>query len=240
MNDESTPRSDSLSNAETENYEPFTRRHGRLLIILIIGAITIGVAVMQRKRMSYHDGTAHRLVGQQLAEIQLQPWNPGDPTATADSLRGKISVINFWGTWCPPCRLEMPHLVELYEEFRHDQSFQLFAVTCRGQPGQTLESLRAETSSYLETLPTQPPVFFDHDQVTRRYLTKLGTDESVGAADFVYPTTVVVDQDGTIQGVWEGYAPGIEKLQRSLIKSLLRQSQAAPAAPSQTAQPTTK
>ncbi len=210
---------------ESDDYEPFTRRHTRLLIILIVGIIVIGLAWMQRQRMSYRDGTAHPLVGTALTGVRLQPSAKDAKIFTEDTLQGKVTLINFWGTWCPPCRQEMPHLLEMFEEFRRDPNFQMLLVSCRGASGQSLKKLREETDKYLSRFPLRPPVYFDENQVTRRRIVELGL------SDFGYPTTLILDPQGNIRGLWVGYQPGLEKLQRSLIKRLLRDARMARPAP---------
>lgn len=66
------------------------------------------------------------------AEIKKETANAKAPTAnfsyrdekgdiiSSEQLKGKVVFINFWATWCPPCRAEMPSLTKLYEEFKND------------------------------------------------------------------------------------------------------------------------
>jgi thiol-disulfide isomerase/thioredoxin len=51
------------------------------------------------------------------AEVTLQVVKHKDYLRTMDSLKGKVVVVDIWGEFCPPCKLEFPHLVELHEKF---------------------------------------------------------------------------------------------------------------------------
>lgn len=213
----SDPSFDAGAPLHDTSPEPFTRRHGRLLIIILLGVVAIGIALMERQRLAQKDGPHHPLVGKTIPEIALQPFNSGEESFTTQSMRGKVTLINFWGPWCPPCRLELPHLAKLFQDVRNHPDFQLVTVTCRGTPGQSLASLKHDSRAALAELPVALPVYFDDGQAARRQLIELGLP------DFAYPTTIVVDRDLIIRAVWRGYAPGMEKDQRAVVEALLNQ-----------------
>ncbi len=64
------------------------------------------------------DGTQHPQVGTRMAGVQLMPLTTNAEPLDDQALRGKVVLLNFWATWCPPCRVEFPHLVGIYEEFK--------------------------------------------------------------------------------------------------------------------------
>jgi len=78
-----------------------------------LAAAVIGLAVV-----AIGAGTAPgAMVGQPAPEIQAQYWLNA-PALALQALRGKVVVVEFWATWCPPCRRSIPHLVELDKQYR--------------------------------------------------------------------------------------------------------------------------
>ncbi len=117
--------------------------------------------------------------------------------------RGEVVMINFWATWCGPCRQEMPLLDDLYTRYER-VGFKLLGVNIDD------DSRRA--MRMVEELGVSFPVLFDESKdVSRLY-----QDEAM-------PVTVLVDRSGTVRHVHHGYKPGYEEKYLTEIRSLLRE-----------------
>lgn len=160
-----------------------------------------------------------------LATLQLQPLTTTGEELSLDSLRGQVVLVNFWGTWCHPCRIEFPRIVEFYERYRDRNDVRVVSVSCRisGDEGQHRDELRDETASFLQRMQTDLPVYVDLDFRTRGALKRaVGFDG--------YPTTMILDNRGQIRGVWTGSNPGSENEMAALVDRLLAESAALVAA----------
>lgn len=69
----------------------------------------------------------NNLVGQEFKEINATGWINSEPIKVAD-LKGKVVILEFWATWCPPCKKSIPHLIELYNKYK-DKNVVLVALT---------------------------------------------------------------------------------------------------------------
>ena len=117
--------------------------------------------------------------------------------------RGDVVMINFWATWCGPCRQEMPLLDELYTRYQR-VGFNLLGVNIDD------DSRRA--MKMIDELGVNFPVLFD----ARKEVSKLYEVEAM-------PVTVLVDREGTVRHVHHGYKPGYEEKYLDQIRSLLRE-----------------
>ena len=77
-------------------------------------------------------------------------------------------------------------------------------------------TLRATTTQFLDSLHVSFPVFADLEQITRSAVAEASEENG-----FSYPTTLILDRDGVIRGVWQGYREGIDEEMRRTISSLL-------------------
>ncbi|MEP1382222.1 MAG: TlpA disulfide reductase family protein [Paraglaciecola sp.] len=116
---------------------------------------------------------------------------------------GNVVLINFWASWCGPCREELPHMEALQQEFA-DLGFVILAVNVDEDP--------AKADVLLNDIPVSFPVLFDSkDEVSKLY--------KVNAM----PTTVLVDRDGNHRLLHNGYKSGDELKYKKAVKALLRE-----------------
>jgi peroxiredoxin len=118
-------------------------------------------------------------------------------------LRGEVVMINFWASWCGPCRQEMPVLEELYARYQ-PLGFTVLGVNVEQDPG--------AARALLEELQISFPVLFDtSNEVSRLY--------QVAAM----PSTVLVDRDGNMRYLHKGYQPGLELQYQEQIRTLIKE-----------------
>jgi peroxiredoxin len=125
------------------------------------------------------------------------------PNLRLQEQRGRVVMVNFWATWCGPCRVEMPHLNRLYEKYR-SSGFVLLGVNIDENP-------RA-AADLAGKLGMKFPVLLDTDKKVSR-LYDLGT----------MPSTVLIDRDGRVRYVHRGYRDGYEDTYDKQIRELLRE-----------------
>jgi thiol-disulfide isomerase/thioredoxin len=161
----------------------------------------------------------HAGVSQTLSFLELRPLTgDGRPVSLAD-IRDHVTLLNFWGTWCPPCRNELPHIAALRQRFAGRETFRVLAVSCPpGGQADDVQSLQEETAALLKRLDLDLPTYYDPDDATQSALGKLVDLQG-------YPTTVLLDRRGTIRAVWVGYRPGVEtEMERYISTSLDEES----------------
>ena len=112
-------------------------------------------------------------------------------------------MINFWATWCGPCRQEMPLLDELYTRYER-VGFNLLGVNIDDDSRRAMQMI--------EELGVNFPVLFD----ARKEVSKLYEVEAM-------PVTVLVDREGNVRHVHHGYKPGYEDAYLDQVRALLRE-----------------
>ena len=116
-------------------------------------------------------------------------------------LRGQVVMINFWASWCGPCRQEMPHLESIHQEYA-DYGFTLLGIN--------VDEKQEQAEKLLAQIPVSFPILFDPaSSVSKQY--------NVDAM----PTTVLIDRDGNLRHLHRAYRPGFEDMYRNEIKALV-------------------
>lgn len=118
-------------------------------------------------------------------------------------LRGQVVLVNFWASWCGPCRQEMPLLDDLYQHYEK-LGFTVLGIN--------VEQDIAPAQALLKEHPVHFPVLFD-PQSTASKLYKLDA----------MPSTVLVDRSGNVRYLHQGYLPGYEQTYQQQVSELLRE-----------------
>jgi peroxiredoxin len=165
---------------------------GRRLRLFFVLALLIPVLVT---------ADATRLVRQPAPDFVLRSI-AGTNVRLSEHL-GEVILINFWATWCGPCRQEMPLLDELYGKYQR-AGLTLLSIN--------LDDDRERAVEMAQTLSVSYPVLFDErKEVSRSY--QVGT----------MPSTILIDREGVIRYVSEGFKPGYDKRYTDQLRELLNQ-----------------
>ncbi len=124
-------------------------------------------------------------------------------TVRLSDFRGRKAVfLNFWATWCPPCRAEMPTMEQAYQAYR-GQGLEILAVSVDTAPKETVQAFMAE-------LTLSFPALLDPDMAVLYAYRVLGL-----------PASVLIDRQGVIRAVEIGYRDWYSAESRKRLESLL-------------------
>ena len=104
-------------------------------------------------------------------------------------LRGKVVLLDFWATWCAPCRLAIPHLNDLYKAYR-ERGLEIIGVSLdKGSP--------ERVKRFAVNMGIQYTIIMADDEVVKNY----------GISPI--PTTYLIDRDGYISNKWVGFSQNL-------------------------------
>jgi len=118
-------------------------------------------------------------------------------------LKGQVVMINFWATWCGPCRQEMPLLEQINSKYE-PLGFTMLGVN--------VEPDSAAAQAWLKNIPVSFPILFDR---------KSEVSSSFGVE--AMPSSVLIDREGRVRHVHRGYKPGDEAVYSDLIRGLVKE-----------------
>lgn len=125
----------------------------------------------------------------------------GGKQVSLSDFKGKVVILDFWATWCPPCRKEIPHFVELQDRYGA-KGLVVIGVALDD------ERTAGEVRAFSRRMGINYPILYGNREVMEAY----GPIEAI-------PTTFVIDRDGRIRARFVGYQPG--KVFEDAVRPLL-------------------
>ena len=153
------------------------------LLLLAVGVFVI-LSWYVREDSPARRGAA---IGRRAPSFQLKDLGGHD--VSLEQFKGKIVMLDFWATWCGPCRMTMPLLEELQKE--HPDDFTLLAVNV-GEPEELV-------TPFVQRQKIEAPVLLDIDG---------STGNAYGSESI--PMQVLIDQEGIIRHIQTGYYPSMK------------------------------
>ena len=138
---------------------------------------------------------------QQLGSYELKDQH--DKIIKLEDYKGKVVFLNFWATWCPPCRGELPNIQKLYEKYRSDNHVAILTIVYPG--GQ--EKGKSDLKEFISDNALTVPVLFDDGFIYSTF--------GIGSM----PTTFMLDKEGKPYGYIEG-ALTMEMMENMILKTL--------------------
>lgn len=129
--------------------------------------------------------------------------NPAGKQVSLKDYRGKVVFLNFWASWCGPCRSEMPGMDKLYQEFK-GKGFEVLAVNVKDK--------REDALKFMKELKISYPVALDP-----------AGDVGLLYGAWAMPTTYLIDRKGVVIARLWGPADWYSTSARNLIKDLVAQ-----------------
>jgi thiol-disulfide isomerase/thioredoxin len=154
------------------------------IVFISITSVFYGCQVKNQKKEEPKTGQEHKMPSFTLLSID-------GTTINSEQFKGKVLLIDFWATWCPPCREAIPHLIELKKEYK-DKDFDIIGISLDGSD--KIDKVKKFASD-----------------IGINYIVCMGT-ESV-ENDFggipAIPTIFLIDKNGNIINKWIGFEQNV-------------------------------
>jgi thiol-disulfide isomerase/thioredoxin len=186
-----------------------------MIVTARVAAVTILAAVVTGCEAP---APSHPAVGRAMGPLPIAPL--AFPDGEPPRLTGRVTLLNFWGPWCPPCRRELPGLARLANRLTAERMFQLVAVAC-GSGGETPDELARDTHEFLtkEGLSIRPWAFGD-PVAASLFASAYGLE--------AFPTTYLIGPDARVRRVWRGYRPADEADIAAAVLAVLKEVTSSP------------
>ncbi len=134
--------------------------------------------------------------------FDFQLKDTDEKTVSLADSKGKVTIVDLWGTWCPPCREEIPHFVDLYRDYK-PKGLEIVGINCNEEG--TREEVKKTIKDFATKNKIEYPCLLNDEK----------TEEKIPHFD-AYPTTLLLDRTGKVRLTLVGYIPKA-KLEAAVI-----------------------
>lgn len=129
-------------------------------------------------------------------------------------IAGKVVMVNLWGTWCPPCRQELPHLIRLKKMYG-ERGFEIVAIEFPVLPRNSEEERRVALSQFVED------VGINYTILMGGHPDDLPLELPTLKNAMAFPTNIFIGRDGKVHSIHSGFYEGDVSKYEELIEKLL-------------------
>lgn len=172
------------------------------LVMAINGGLEIYNSSSNKSEINQNNQSSENKDNDKIMSIDFTLQDQYGKEHKLSEYRGKTVFLNFWATWCPPCRGEMPHIEDLYKEYNKNKDE--VVILGVASPNLGNEGTEEDIKDFLNQNKYNFPVVMDKDGV-------LAYQYGISA----FPTTFIIDKDGYVTQ----YVPGA--MDKETMKSLI-------------------
>lgn len=173
----------------------------KVIILVIIGVAALLVFFLGVKKQ---ETSLPRVAIEGMVAPALRLSDPSGKSHGFSELRGSVVFVNFWATWCPPCREEMPSIQALYSQFKDREGFRMVTVLYKEDYQKAMAYMKENNYDF--------PVTVDSNEETARSYGVTGV-----------PETYIVDKKGILRKKMIGPSDWASPQAVALISDLMRQ-----------------
>ena len=155
-------------------------------VIVLIGVTFYADRVTRLRPRNAVDGTVHADLGTPQPEVTFKDLDGKD--VPLSQYKGKVVLVNFWATWCEPCQVEIPWLIEMQQKYA-SEGFTILGVDADDEGNNVVSAYTAKERFNVngQKLPMNYPILRGNDAVADKFGGLLG-----------YPTSFLISRDGKI------------------------------------------